>query len=218
MGLAVFAVLTGPQVYRSSRARGHLALSTRATWHVALVGLGYYPNPYGLEPKDEPVFRLIREKYGVAVRTEDYGEHDRAARQEFLSILRKDPRFVLRSLLGRLRESLLGTTATSLAPYPFLSNPLFRLLCLGGLVLMAVGGGERRWLGLAAAGTYLVYVLVTSLFYFVGLAYDNVSQVALFVLFLGGLDGAGRAAHRLIRRRVARPGDVGRAPMVAVSE
>ncbi len=218
VGLAVFAVLTGPQVCRSSRARGHLALSTRATWHVALVGLGYYPNPYGLEPKDEPVFRLIREKYGVAVRTEDYGEHDRAARQEFLSILRKDPRFVLRSLLGRLRESLLGTTATSLAPYPFLSNPLYRLLCLGGLVLMVVGGGERRWLGLAAAGTYLVYVLVTSLFYFVGLAYDNVSQVALFVLFLGGLDGAGRAAHGLIRRRVARPGDVGRAPMVAVSE
>jgi hypothetical protein len=218
VGLAVFAAVTGPQVYRSSRARGQLALSTRATWHVALVGLGYYPNPYGLEAKDEPVFRLTREKYGIAFRMEDYGEHDRAARQEFLSILRRDPQFVLRSFLGRLRESLLGTTATSLAPYPYLSNPLYRLLCLNGLALMVVAGGERRWLGLAAGGTYLVYVLITSLFYFVGLAYDNVSQVALFVLFLGGLDGARRAAHRLIQAWVTSSQDTPRSSPVAVSE
>ena len=34
-------------------ARGQLTFTTRAVWHVALVGLGYYPNPYGLEAKDE---------------------------------------------------------------------------------------------------------------------------------------------------------------------
>jgi hypothetical protein len=199
--LLIFGLVAAPQVYRSSRARGSLALSTRASWHVALVGLGYYPNPYGLEAKDESVFRLIHEKYGTRVRTEDYGEHDQAAKREYLSILRNDPQFVWRSFRGRLRESLLGTTATSLAPYPLLSNALYRLLCVGGLVMMILAGGERRWLGLTAAGTYAVYVLVTALFYFVGLAYDNVSQVALFLMLLGGLEAASRVAHEQIVKR-----------------
>jgi hypothetical protein len=54
---------------------------------------------------------------------------------------------------------------------------------------------------------YLVYVFVTCLFYFVGLAYDNVSQVALLVLFIGGLGSVPGAASRLARRwRGAPPG------------
>ena len=53
---------------------------------------------------------------------------------------------------------------------------------------MVVRGGDRRLLGIAAAGTYTIYVVLTCIFYFVSLAYDNVSQVALFVLFIGGLD------------------------------
>jgi hypothetical protein len=213
----IFGLVAAPQIYRSSRARGSLALSSRATWHVALVGLGYYPNPYGLEEKDEAVFRLTREKYGIPFRMEDYGEHDRAAKKEFLSILSRDPGFVLRSFRGRLWESLLGTTATSMAPYPFLPNPVYRLVCLAGLVLMVLAGGERRWLGVVAAGMYLVYVLVTCLFYFVGLAYDNVSQVALLVLFVGGLGSAPGAASRLVRRWRGAPPGTDRPPAPATA-
>ena len=48
-------------------------------------------------------------------------------------------------------------------------------------------------------GTYVIYVVLTCLFYFVGLAYDNVSEVTLFVMFIGGLDAvpAMRARSRL---------------------
>jgi hypothetical protein len=53
---------------------------------------------------------------------------------------------------------------------------------------------------------YLIYVLVTSLFYFVGLAYDNVSQVALLMLFVGGLGSAPRALGLARRWRGGRPG------------
>jgi hypothetical protein len=183
--IMIFALLAVPQVYRSSRARGHLALSTRAAWHVALVGLGYYPNPYGLEPKDESVFRLTREKYGIPFRAEDYGEHDKAARREYLSLLRRDPGFVIRSFCGRLRESLTGTTKESMTSYWFLPNSIYRGLCLVGLVLMVLKGGEQRLLGLAAAGFYLIYVFVTCLFYFVGVAYDSVSQASLLFLVVG---------------------------------
>src|SRR5258708_10970157 len=119
----VFGLLAAPQVYRSSRARGSLALSSRATWHVALVGLGYYPNPYGLEEKDEAVFRLTREKYGVPFRMEDYAEPDRAAKQEVLSILSRDPGFVLRSFGARLGGSPLGTPPPTLPPHPSLPTP-----------------------------------------------------------------------------------------------
>ena len=66
--VVLFAVIAAPQVIRSSRARGHLTFSTRAVWHVALVGLGYYPNPYGLEAKDGVIFKLTKEKYGVDFR------------------------------------------------------------------------------------------------------------------------------------------------------
>ena len=119
---------------------------------------------------------------------DDYGPQDEAAKKEYLAVLRKDPGFVVRSFLGRFRESLLGTTTTSLSPVPGLTNPTYPIICLAGLVLMVLRGGARRTLGLAAAGVYLTYVALTSLFYFVGLAYDSVSQVALFVLMMGLLD------------------------------
>ena len=187
--ILLFTLFATPQVVRASWARGHPSLSTRATWHVALVGLGYYSNSYGLEAKDEVIFRLIRDKYGVSFGIEDYGPHDEAAKKEFLSILRSDPRFVITTFLGRLKESLLGTTITSpRASLPFVPSPIYRAICLAGLLLMIYRGGDRRLLGVAAAGTYLIYVVLTSLFYFVGLSYDNVSQVALFVLFMGVLD------------------------------
>jgi hypothetical protein len=184
--LVVFAMLAVPQVIRSSRARGHLTLSTRTVWHVALVGLGYYPNPYGLAAKDEVIFDLTKNKYGVQFRTEDYALHDQAAKTEFFRILRDDPKFVVRSIVGRLVESVRGSTTVQ--SYVSLTNGLYRVLCLFGFAAMLWRGGDRRWLGVAAAGTYVIYVGLTCLFYFVGLAYDNVAQVTLFVLFTGLVD------------------------------
>lgn len=194
----VFAILATPQLVRSSVARGYPALSTRATWHVALVGLGYYPNAHGFDGRDESVFRLMQQRYGVSDRLDDYGPEDRAARGVYLDILRRDPAFVLRSFLGRLWESLSGTTIDSMAPYLGVPQAAYRAACLAGLVLMIRRGGDRRLVGVAAAGAFLLYTGVTSLFYFVGLAYDNVSQVGLFVLFVGLLDS--------VLGRFARPG------------
>jgi hypothetical protein len=201
--MLLFAIIAAPQVWRSTRARGHIALSTRAAWHVAVVGLGYYPNAYGFQANDESVFRLAREKYGVVFRMDDYGPQDEAAKKEYLAVLRKDPGFVARSFLGRLRESMLGTTSTSLSPYLGLTNPVYQVLALAGFVLMVLRGGNRRTLGIAAAGTYMVYVGLTSLFYFVGLAYDNVSQVALFVLLMGFLDSGAHLVGAVASRRAS---------------
>ena len=44
-GRRCLPIVAPPQVIRSTRARGQLTFTTRAVWHVALVGLGYYPNP-----------------------------------------------------------------------------------------------------------------------------------------------------------------------------
>jgi hypothetical protein len=186
--MIVFAVVATPQVVRSSLARGQLTFTTRAVWHVALVGLGYYPNPYGLEANDGTIFELTRRKYGVEFRSEDYFVHDQAAKKEFFAIWQKDPGFVVRSFLGRLQESVAGNTQTSVLSFLFVSNVMYRVLCLLGLALMLIRGDDRRLLGIAAAGTYIVYVLLTCAFYFVGLAYDNVSEVTLFVLFMGLFD------------------------------
>jgi hypothetical protein len=186
----VFCVVAAPQVARASYARGRPTLSTRTVWHVALVGLGYYPNPYGLAADDLVVFKLTKDKYGVEFRSEDYVRHDEAARQEYLAIWKKDPGFVIRSFVGRLIESVAGRTQTSVRAYRFWSNLQYDLLCLAGLAALIARGGDRRLLGIAAAGTYLVYVVLTSVFYFVGLAYDNVSQVAMLVMFMGLFDAA----------------------------
>jgi hypothetical protein len=199
--LVVFALIAAPQVARSSLARGSPALSTRTAWHSALVGLGYYPNSYGLQANDESVFARVRERYGVSAKTEDYGAHDEAAKQEYLSILRRDPAFVLRSFLGRLGESLLGVTATSSPrPMPGVPNALFRALAACGLLVMTLAGGPRRAVALLAFGLFFVYVLVTSLFYFVGLAYDNVPQVAFITLLVGLFDSLRQRAGALAGR------------------
>jgi hypothetical protein len=186
--LIAFAIVAAPQVLRSSLLRGQLTFTTRSVWHVALVGLGYYPNQYGLEAKDGTIFELTRQKYGITFKTEDYIAHDRAARQEFFEIWGKDPRFVIRSFFGRLKESVASSTATSVLSFLFVSNITYRILCLLGLAAMVVRGGDRRLLAVAAAGTYVIYVGLTSVFYFVGLAYDNVSEVTLFVMFMGLFD------------------------------
>jgi len=190
--VAVFAVVAAPQVWRSSHARGHLALSSRATWHVALTGLGYYPNQHGLEPSDESVFRLTRERHGIVYRLQDYGPHDEAAKLEYLALLRKDPRFVVESFLGRLWESMTGTTSTSARAYPGVPNPLHRALCVLGFVVMHRRGGSRRLIAWIAGGWFVTYVGLTSLFYIVGLAYDNVSQVCLLFLSIGLLEAVAR--------------------------
>jgi hypothetical protein len=202
--LVVFAVVSAPQVARSSLARGTAALSTRVAWHVALVGLGYYPNSYGLRADDESVFARVCERYGVRARIEDYGAYDEAARREYLSILRRDPAFVLRSFLGRFVESLLGVTATSSPrPMPGVPNALFRALAACGLLVMVRAGGARRAVALLAFGLLVVYVFVTSLFYFVGLVYDNVPQVALITLLVGLFDALRQWARELAERRAA---------------
>jgi hypothetical protein len=205
--LVLFCVIAAPQVGRASYARGHLTLSTRSVWHVALVGLGYYPNPYGLQAQDAVIFKLTKDKYGVEFRSEDYEVHDQAARREYLAIWKKDPGFVIRSFSGRLGESIAGRTQTSVRAYRFVTNVQYLILCVTGFVVMVMQGGERRLLAIAAAGTYVIYVVLTCVFYFVGLAYDNVSQVTLFVLMMGGCDAAGSllssAFSRVARARAA---------------
>jgi len=198
--LVMFGVVAAPQVIRSSVARGQLALSTRTVWHVAMVGLGYYPNPYGLEAKDESVFKLTHDKYGINFRAEDFELHDQAAKKEFLSIWRNDRGFIVRSFLGRLKESLLGSTQTRTPSYLFVPNVAYRLLCLVGLAAMIIRGGEKRLLAIAAGGMYAIYVVLTCLFYFVGLAYDNVTEVTMFVCLMGGIEACAHWTGGRLRR------------------
>ncbi|HJZ78053.1 MAG TPA: hypothetical protein VKE51_40270 [Vicinamibacterales bacterium] len=202
--LLVFAVIATPAVVRASRARGTLTFTTRAVWHVALVGLGYYPNPYGLKATDGSVFELTRQKYGIEFRSEDYWVHDQAAKKEFLAIWQNDRSFVIRSFFGRLKESIAGTTQTSVLSFIFMTNLTYRLICLAGCVAMIARGGDRRLLAIAAAGMFALYVVLTCVFYFVGLAYDNVSEVTRFICFIGAIDAAMFLAVESWRRLAAR--------------
>jgi hypothetical protein len=188
--IVVFAIVAAPQVVRASLARGRVTFTTRTVWHVALVGLGFYPNAYGLSLRDEVVFDLTRDKYGVVFKYEDFNAHDEAAKKEWLSIWRKDRAFIVRSFIGRLTASVTANAPTMVRSFELVPNLGYRIACLLGLGLMIVRGGERRVLGVAASGTYAIYVVLTCLFYFVGLAYDNVPEVMLFVLLVGGIDTA----------------------------
>src|SRR5437762_610213 len=51
-----------------------------------------------------------------------------------------------------------------------------------------------------SGGTHLMYVVLTCVFYFVGLAYENVSEVTRFILFIGAIDTAWYIAQRLLIR------------------
>jgi len=82
------------------------------------------------------------------------------------------------------------------------SNLTYRVLCLVSCGAMVIRGGDRRMLAIAAAGTYVIYTLLTCLFYFVGLAYENVSEATRFILFMGALDAAWYAAQLAYGRTV----------------
>ncbi len=211
--IVAFAVLATPQVVRASVARGQLTFTTRTVWHVALVGLGYSPNPYGLRAQDEVVFELTRQKYGVEFKYEDYSAHDQAAKKEWFSIWAKDRGFVIRSFFVRLKDSVEGGPTTTVQSFLSVSNLTYRLACLLGLIAMILRGGDKRVLGLAAAGTHVIYVVLTCVFYFVSLAYESVSEVTLLILFVGGLEAVLYAGQRALAfgplRRVASLGSIG---------
>ena len=99
----------------------------------------------------------------------------------FRDLGERDRNWLLFLLIGFLWLSL---------GFIFLSNPTYRLACLLGLIAMVMRGGERRMLAVAAAGTHVIYVVLTCAFYFVGLAYENVSEVTRFILFIGAIDSA----------------------------
>jgi hypothetical protein len=209
--IVAFAIVAAPQVVRSSVARGQLTFTTRAVWHVALVGLGYYPNRYGLDGKDESVFELTRQKYGVPFKYEDYFAHDQAAKQEWFSMWRNDRGFVIRSFFARLKGSITGSPTTTVRSFPSVSNAAYRFACLMSLLAMILRGGEKRLLGVAAAGVYLINVSLTCVFYIVTVAYQGAVEVALLMVFIGGLEAAFHVITRLT-------GTVGSLPRLAIAD
>jgi hypothetical protein len=195
-------------------ARGQLTFTTRAVWHVAMVGLGYYPNSFGLDGKDESVFELTRQKYGVPFKYEDYFAHDQAAKKEWFSMWRNDRGFIVRSFFARLKDSVTGSPTTTVPSFLSVSNGTYRIACLMSLVAMMWRSGEKRLLGLAAAGVFAIYVFLTCLFYIVTLAYAGVVEVTLLTMFIGGLEAALYVVARLagtigLPRRLAVTADDG---------
>lgn len=188
VGLLAFGLLVAPHVYRASTARGGLALSTRASWHVALVGLGAYPNPYGIEDGDDWAFMLSRQKHGVPFVYNDYGRHDAALRADYIALLRSDPAFVLDSWSRRLIVGLLAAWVAS-GHWPL--GWVLALAVLGSAVLLSAGGA-RRGLGIGATGLYVLSSLLTSVTYYVQGNYFGVQAAALVVL-------AGAGVHVLVR-------------------
>ncbi len=103
---------------------------------------------------------------------------------------------MIRSFFGRLKDSVAGSTKTSVLSFLAVSNGTYRMACLLGFIAMLFRGGEKRLLGVAAAGTYVIYVVLTCVFYFVGLAYDNVPEVTLLFLLMGGIEAVLHAIQR----------------------
>jgi hypothetical protein len=99
-----------------------------------------------------------------------------------------------------LKESIAGSTQTSVQSFVSVSNGAYRIACLLGFLAMILRGGEKRSLAIAAAGTYAIYVVLTCVFYFVGLAYDNVPEVTLLILFMGGLEAVLHGAEQVVSR------------------
>ena len=78
------------------------------------------------------------------------------------------------------------------------SNVTYRLACLVGFVAMMRRGGEKRLVAIAAAGSYGIYVVLTCIFYYVGLDYGGVPEVTLLILFMGGIEAALYALRRAL--------------------
>ena len=81
---------------------------------------------------------------------------------------------MIRSFWGRLSESVLGTTESSVLSFLFFPNLTYRLACVAGFVAMILRGGDKRLLAVASAGMYAIYVgahLRRSIY--VGLAYTT---------------------------------------------
>jgi len=95
----------------------------RSVWHVAVVELGYYPDPYGLGAEDGRHIRPdARQVWRHLQLREPLNARTGLPKKEFFSIWEKGRGFVIRSFLRRLMESVAGSTQTSVRSILFFSG------------------------------------------------------------------------------------------------
>jgi hypothetical protein len=143
-------------------------------WHSIYIGLGFVQNPYGIQYRDEVADQKVRSiSPGARYLSEEY---ETILRQAVLSLVVKDPYFVVRSLLGKARATarifvdsvptiLLAIMLCSLATAPLGRQPfLVWSLLAGGLFSALPGVLVWPWISymngaIAFALLYVLYLL-----------------------------------------------------------
>ena len=80
---------------------------TACPFHTMLIGLGYIDNPYGLSYSDTVAFEMVEERFQGEEYEYPYGEkYGEACKELYMEILRKDPGFVIKAYLVKLKDCI----------------------------------------------------------------------------------------------------------------
>lgn len=191
-----YAMLAVPMVMRATQLDGHLAYSTRMSWHTALQGLGRNPNPYGIEDNDLYLLTRTHDEQSVNYDMCDYSAQDRAIQEDYTNLWHRDPGFIVRSIAQRIFQSIFFNF--DIEDVPFWNHVMLFLAWLG-LVAGVWRRGDMRLLAVLSGVLYLVMNTAYSIVYYIHREYSHPTQM----LLLFGAVVAMAGAEQLVRRAIA---------------
>lgn len=189
-----FTLLASGMVMRSTALSGHLAYSTRMSWHTAFQALGRNPNIYGFEDNDLHLQERAKNVYGVNFNLCDFSEQDTIMKTDYMALLKKDPGFVTQSMAQRLFTNIFFNFNND--NNPFWNTGMLCLAWLGLLFALWQGGEWRLLVGLSA----FMYLLINgsyALVYYVQREYAYPTQMLLIFGAVAALSGIMTMARRL---------------------
>jgi len=191
-----YLIFAAGMLWRATELSGHLAYSTRMSWHTAFQALGRYPNPYGLEDDDLYLFERSHREDGVNYSLCDYSHEDQAMKKKYMALWRSDRSFVVHSVAQRMFSSIFGNFSDQ--NFQFWDHYVLFAAWLGVMLGLWLGG-EFQFFALGAALMYIVINVAYSLVYYIHHEYSYPTQI----MNIFGATVAVAGLCKLARRAIA---------------
>lgn len=93
-----------PQMMVNKKQFGIFAISTRATWHTVLMGLGFRKNPFGIENSgDFAAFDYIKRETGVS--SIDPDAYNKASKRQVIKIVKENPGLFINNAIENIKSA-----------------------------------------------------------------------------------------------------------------
>ncbi len=193
----IYVLFAGGMVMRATQLSGHLAYSTRMSWHTAFQALGHYPNQYALEDDDLYLFERSHQEDHINYNFCDYSQEDQVMKQKYQALWHDNPGYIVHSIAQRMFASIFGNFSDQ--NFVFWDHYIL-FAAWAGLMFGLWLGGDMQVLALLAAMMYVLINTAYSFVYYIHREYSYPTQMMNIFGSAVAVAGLCELVRRAIRR------------------